>query len=256
MSSRADGCVLVTGASGGIGRSLAREFASHGSDVVLVARRERELQELAAEISQRHGVKAHVCTADLTESGAAERVYDFCLGRKLVVRTLVNNAGAGARGEFAELDLARQEQVIALNISALVEMCHAFLPDMRARGAGTVANICSTTAFMPVANEAVYAASKAFVLSFSQALFEEMKPYGVTVCAICPGVTKTGFFEAAGFSLEGFRAADPDDFARFAYMRTAQGKPLSVHRPLNRAIALWARFFPRGAVRSISAKFG
>lgn len=249
-------CVLVTGASSGIGRSLACEFAAHGSDVVLVARRSDALEDLAAEVSGRYGVKAFVCAVDLMEEDSVDLVARFCAERGIEVETLVNNAGMGARGEFAKLSLNRQEQIIKLNVMAVVRMCHAFLPQMEARGRGAIANIASTTAFMPLANEAVYAATKAFVLSFSQALCDEARPCGVKVCTVCPGVTSTGFFEAAGFSLDGFAAADPDDFARYAYGRISRGKPLSVHRPTNRALALWARLFPRGVVRVISAKFG
>lgn len=251
-----DEYILITGASSGIGKALAYEFAKHGSNVILVARRQDALEEISRDIISSCHVKAVVIAADLTQENCAEYIHGFCIKNGLRIQTLINNAGIGAQGNFADIALQTQEKIIDLNILATVKMCHAFLPDMKARKSGTIVNISSTTAFMPLANEAVYAASKAFVLSFSQALYEEMKPFGVTVCTVCPGVTGTGFFKAAGFELAGFKAASPAAFAKYAYKRIIKKKPLSVHRASNRAVALWARLFPRGAVRRISAKFG
>lgn len=248
--------VLITGASSGIGKALAVELASHGKNLVLVARRQEMLGAIAAEIAEKYRVKALTFAVDLTEENAAEKIHQFCKQNELTVATLVNNAGMGAQEEFVELPLSKQEKIIELNNLAVVRMCHAFLPEMKRRGAGTIVNIASTTAFMPLANEAVYAASKAFVLSFSQALYEEMKPFGVTVCTVCPGVTNTDFFKSADFMLDNFQAADPVEFAAYAYRQIMRQKPLSIHRVSNRAISVWARLFPRGVVRKISAKFG
>lgn len=247
---------LITGASSGIGKALAYEFAAHGENLVLVARRREALQSAAADIEEKYSVKAVIFAADLTDETAAERLHDFCAENRLQIKCLINNAGIGAQGKFTDIPFARQEQILSLNILTVVRMCRAFLPDMKARKSGTIVNMASTTAFMPLANEAVYAASKAFILSFSQALYEEMKPFGVTVCTICPGVTKTDFFKSADFALDNFKGADPADFAKYAYMRITKKKALSVHRLANRAISVWARSFPRGAVRKISARFG
>lgn len=251
-----DEYVLITGASDGIGKALAYEFARHGNHVILVARRTEMLQKTADEIIRRYHVKAVAVSADLLKEDAAEYIYGFCAENGLAVKILINNAGMGTQGNFSDIPLATQEKILDLNIAAVVRMCHVFLPDMKKRGRGTIVNIASTTAFMPLANEAVYAASKAFILSFSQALYEEMKPFGVTVCTFCPGVTNTGFFRSAGFTLDNFKGADPAELAGYAYQCIIKKKPLSVHRFSNRAISVWSRLFPRGAVRKISAKFG
>lgn len=251
-----DEYVLITGASSGIGKALSYAFAEHGENLILVARRLDTLQVVAEDLIGKYHVKITVLSADLTEEASAGEIHDFCVRNDLTVKTLVNNAGMGAQGNFVDLSLDTQEKILSLNAAAVVRMCRIFLPDMKNRRSGTVVNIASTTAFMPLANEAVYAASKAFILSFSQALYEEMKPFGVTICTICPGVTNTDFFKTAAFSLENFKGADPADFAAYAYRRIVKKKPLSIHRFSNCAIAVWARLFPRGAVRRISAKFG
>lgn len=248
--------VLITGASSGIGKALAYEFAAHKENLILVARREDELKSTASDISEKYHVKTEIFPVDLINENAAMQLHEFCANNNLTVKTLINNAGMGAQGNFSDIPIEKQEKILSLNIWAVVRMCYAFLPDMKAHGSGTIVNISSTTAFMPLANEAVYAASKAFILSFSQALYEEMKPFGVTVCTVCPGVTKTEFFKSADFTLDNFKGADPADFAAYAYRRIMKKKPLSVHRFSNRVIAVWARLFPRGAVRRISAKFG
>lgn len=248
--------VLITGASSGIGKALAYEYAKHRHNLILVARRKELLETLAADIRKNDSINVIVYAVDLTEEGAAKKIYAFCNNHNLVVDTLINNAGMGAQGIFTDLSLERQKAILSLNITVVLELSHIFLKDMKARGKGTLVNIASTTAFMPLANESIYAASKAFILSLSQALYEEMKPFGVTVCTVCPGVTDTGFFESAGFTLQSFKGANPNDFARYAYQRVAKKKPLSVHGFTNRMIALWARLFPRNTVRKVSAKFG
>lgn len=249
--------VLITGASTGIGRALALEFARHGHSLLLVARRKDKLEETRRAVEALAlalPVSVFLYPADLTLPDTAEQIRTFCDNERLSPVCLINNAGMGAEGDFTQIPWARQQQIIELNILALTRMCAAFLPEMRQRKSGCVVNISSTTAFMPLASEAVYAASKAYVLSFSQALHEENRKYGVTVCTICPGVTDTEFFASADFTLSRFHAADPADFARFAYNAVQHRRPLAVHRFSNRLIALWARLFPRGSVRRISAK--
>ena len=247
---------LITGASSGIGRALASEFARHGENLILVARRPEALRQVAEELRAAYPVRVVTIAVDLTQAAAASQLAAVCRKRQLPVTTLVNNAGCGAQGHFAALPLARQEAIIRLNDLAVVRLCHAFLPAMEERSRGTVVNIASTTAFMPLANEAVYAASKAFILSFSQALTEEERPAGIAVCTLCPGVTKTNFFKDAGFSLANFKVADPNDFATFAYRQVKRKRPLAVHRLPNRVLATGSRLFPRGAVRRLAAHFG
>lgn len=248
--------VLITGASSGIGKALAYVFAEHGEDLVLIARREELLHSIAEELMSRYQIHVIVYPADLQKEDAVKRIYAFCKINNISVKTLINNAGIGAQGNFTDISLEKQKQIISLNVSVVMEMCHYFMRDMKERRSGTIVNISSTTAFMPLANEAVYAAAKAFILSFSQALYEEMKPFGVSVCTICPGVTNTEFFQSADFRLDHFHGADPDAFARFAYQKIQEKRPLSVHRFSNRVVSVWARLMPRSAVRRISAKFG
>lgn len=246
--------VLITGASSGIGKALAEEFAKHSANLVLVARRVDKLEEVKNRLTALYGIDVLTVPSDLTSKDSASRIYSFCKDNKLFISCLINNAGIGAEGEFSEIDYEKQQSIIDLNVSALMRMCHTFLPDMKNNNSGMIVNISSTTAFTPLASEAVYAASKAFVLSFSQALYEENRRYGITVCTICPGVTDTDFFSSAGFELNSFKAADPAEFAQFAYKAIQNKKPLAIHKISNNLIALWARLFPRGAVRRISAK--
>lgn len=248
--------VLITGGSSGIGKSLANTFAMHGYNLLLVARRETLLKEVRDTFIQKYHADVIIYPLDLTKDNAIIQLHDYCLQNDLDIEILINNAGMGAQGRFTDVSLDKQEKIIALNVSAVVKMCHVFSKDMMKKECGTVVNICSTTAFMPLANEAVYAASKAFILSFSQALYEEMKPFGVSVCTICPGVTNTDFFKSADFELDHFKGADPDAFAHFAYQKIMHGKPLSIHRAGNVAISMWARLFPRSFVRKISSRFG
>lgn len=248
--------VLITGASSGIGKALAYEFARHNENLILVARREDTLNKIEYDLVNKFNIKVKIFAIDLLKEDSAIQIHNFCVENSLEIKTLINNAGMGGQGKFIDLALEKQEQIISLNILSVVRMCHVFLPDLKSKNEGSIVNISSTTAFMPLANEAVYAASKAFILSFSQALYEEMKPFGVNVLTICPGVTNTDFFKSADFSLDNFKGASPEDFAKFAYKCIVKNKPLSVHRFTNRAISIWARLFPRNIVRKTSAKFG
>lgn len=246
--------VLITGASSGIGKALAEEFAKHRSNLILVARRAERLEEVRNNLIASYGVNVLTFSIDLMLPDSPSKALAFCKENGLNIWCLINNAGIGAEGEFSTLDEDKQQSIIDLNISALMRMSYLFLQDMVQNRNGTIVNISSTTAFTPLAGEAVYAASKAFVLSFSQALYEENKRHGVTVCTICPGVTDTEFFTSAGFELNGFQTASPTEFAQFAYRAIMKKKPLAIHRFSNRLIALWARLFPRGFVRRISAQ--
>ncbi|MGH9899698.1 MAG: SDR family NAD(P)-dependent oxidoreductase [Pyrinomonadaceae bacterium] len=188
---------LITGASGGIGESFARKFAALGHDLFLVARSEDKLSALCRELSSLHNIKAEYMTLDLSAMGSAERLYAETTRRNLTVDTLINNAGIGVLGSFARSDLDRVLQMLSLNINAPAALTHLYLQDMRARKHGTIINVASTAAFQPVPYMAAYAATKSFVLSLSEALWEENRGSGVLVMALCPGVTDTGFFAAA-----------------------------------------------------------
>jgi len=188
--------VLITGASGGIGEQLARLFAAHGYDLVLVARGADKLQSLSAELARLHGVETRVMAADLADPGAPPRLFAALDG--VSIDALVNNAGFGARGAYAELDYEVEARMIQVNVAALAHLTRLFLPGMLARRSGKILNVASTAAYVPGPLMAVYYASKAFVLSFSEALAEEVQGSGVTVTALVPGPTETNFAATAG----------------------------------------------------------
>ncbi|MDQ3755803.1 MAG: SDR family oxidoreductase [Acidobacteriota bacterium] len=189
---------LITGASSGIGEVFARRLAARGENVVLVARSEERLQAICNELGRAHaGVSCQHIALDLTEPDAPQRLFAETKQRGLEVEMLINNAGFGSMGEFTRLDIKRELGMIDLNVKALVELAYLYLKPMRERKRGAIINVASTAAFQPVPFMATYAATKAFVLSFSEALWEENRVYGIKVLALCPGVTETNFFDAA-----------------------------------------------------------
>lgn len=188
---------LITGASSGIGEAFARKLAAEGHNLVIVARSKKKLRELRDELRDKHGITAYYIAADLSEPEAAEDIFLETQKRGFEVDWLINNAGFGSMGDFAELDIVRELQMIDLNVIALVELTHRYLVQMRKRGAGVIINIASTASFQPVPYMATYAATKAFVTSFTEAIAEENKDCGITITAICPGPTATNFFETA-----------------------------------------------------------
>jgi short-subunit dehydrogenase len=190
--------VLVTGASSGIGRALAERVAEEGGDLVLVARREPVLHAQAEELGERYGVRVDVVPTDLSVAGAAAGIVRELSVRGISVDALVNNAGLGIHGDVAGSRLTDASTQIAVNITALTELTALLLPPMIARGRGTIVNVASTAAFQPVPHMAVYAATKAYVLSFTRALWAETRGSGVRVLAVSPGATDTAFFDVAG----------------------------------------------------------
>jgi uncharacterized protein len=189
---------LVTGASSGIGEAFAKRLAAEGHDLVLVARSEKALHELCDGLMLDHGITAHYLVADLTEADADSQVFDETERHGFEIDILINNAGVGSGGDFALLDLDRELRMIDLNISALVALTHRYLAGMRRRKKGTIVNVSSAAGFQPIPFMATYAATKAFVTSFSEAIAEENRRYGIHVMALCPGSTQTNFFAAAG----------------------------------------------------------
>src|ERR1035438_2534004 len=189
--------VLVTGASSGIGLELARCFTADKSNLVLVARNTAALEKLAAELRGRFQIEVHVIPADLARPESPQNIFDELKGRGTVVDVLVNNAGFGLHGSFAELPLPRQLEIVQVNVSALVALTGLFLPGMVQRKRGGILNVGSVAGFLPGPHMAVYYASKAFVQSFSEALFEELRGTGVSVTNLCPGPTESNFFKTA-----------------------------------------------------------
>ena len=241
---------LVTGASSGIGAEIARQLARRGHGVTLVARREERLLELASELARDHGVRAGVITADLAAREGRERFAAELERLELDVDVLVNNAGFGLHGDFLDGDRERQLSMVALNCEAVVDLCARYAPGMRDRGEGAIINIASTAAFQPLPGSATYAASKAFVLNFSEAIHEELKDRGVIVTAVCPGPVRTEFAEVAGIA--GAEANTPDlvwmsaaALAEGAVEAAEKGKRAVVPGRLNFAGSLLGRHSPR-----------
>lgn len=189
---------LITGASSGLGSEFATQLARRGADVVLVARRDDRLRDLARRIEHEHGVTATPIALDLARPDAASTLRAELEGRGIRVQTLVNNAGFGMKGAFAEADASRIAELVQVNVAALVSIAREFLPDMVRDGRGALVNIASTAAYQPCPNMAVYGASKAFVLSFTEALAYETRSSGLRVLALSPGATRTEFFDVVG----------------------------------------------------------
>ena len=189
---------LITGASTGIGAEFARQFAVRGHDLVVVARSADKLEDLAARLRGAHGVEVTVLAMDLSLPTAAGELWQQTDRLGLEITVLVNNAGFGTHGDVADADAQRLEDAIELNCRTMVGTTARYLPQMRARGAGTVINVASMAAFQPLPKMAVYGATKAFVLSFTEAVWAEERKHGVRVLAVCPGMTDTAFFELAG----------------------------------------------------------
>ena len=188
---------LITGASGGIGEAFARRLAREKHNLVLVARSEKKLHELCDELMLAHQITAHYVALDLNEFEADQKLFDETEKHSMEVDWLINNAGFGSMGDFARLDLERELEMINLNVSALVALTHRYLGKMRERRSGTIINVASTASFQPIPFMATYAATKAFVRSFTEAIAEESRPYNITISAFCPGPVDTGFFDAS-----------------------------------------------------------
>src|SRR5215203_986653 len=188
---------LITGASSGIGEAFARRLAAEKHNLVLVARSEEKLRELCDELSGKHQIACRYFAIDLLEFEADVQLFDETEKNGLDIDWLINNAGFGSSGDFAQLDLERELEIIDLNISALVALTHRYLQSMRERKGGTIINVSSAAGFQPIPFMATYAASKAFVSSFTEAIAEENRPFGIKILALCPGSTKTNFFAAS-----------------------------------------------------------
>lgn len=242
---------VITGASSGIGTEFARQLAARGHGVFLVARREERLRELAGELEQQHGVRAEVAAADLADPAAAEALPGRVAERGLEVDVLVNNAGFTTVGDVHE-NPDRQLGMIHVNIEALVALTTAWLPGMTQRGLGAVINVASVAGFQPIPVQAVYAATKAFVLSFSEAVAAELRGTGVTMTALCPGPVATEFLEAGGFKKEkpgpSFIWSTPADVAKAGIEGAEKGKRVVIPGVGNRASAFFGQHGPRSVV--------
>ena len=221
---------LITGASSGIGKELARIHASKNGDLVLVARREEELLALKSELEQTYKVAVEVFVCDLMRPHAANEVFEFVQSKNIQVEVLMNNAGLGGYGNFNERELGKELDMIQLNVVALTELTHLILPQMVARKSGKILNTASTAGFMPGPLQSVYFATKAFVVSFSQGIAFELQDKGITVTALCPGPVKTGFESAAGMSGSGLfeKSASASSTAMKGYRAMEKGKMIVI----------------------------
>ncbi|WP_028544414.1 SDR family NAD(P)-dependent oxidoreductase [Paenibacillus taiwanensis] len=237
---------LITGASSGIGEAFAHEFAAKGSHLILVARSEAKLNALAEKLKQEHRIQTHVIVSDLSQQGSPNRLYQQCVERGLSVDILINNAGFATHGFFEQLSGTRQHEEVMLNVLAVVDITHLFLPDMLQRKSGVVINVASTAGFQPLPNMAIYGATKAFVLSFTEALWEENRKRGVQFLALCPGATETEFFNVVGADEASVGKRDtPENVVQVA-LRSLQAKKVYAIPGFNNYIsAQMARFFTR-----------
>jgi hypothetical protein len=241
---------LITGASAGLGVEFARQLSKRGHRLVLAARRKDRLEALAKELGD-----ARAVTIDLSKPNAAAKLLADIDAAGERVDLLVNNAGFGLIGRFSELDAKRERQMIDLNIGVLMELCRGVAPQMIARKSGGIINVASTAAFQPGPNMAVYFATKAFVLSFTEALHEELKPHGVKVSCLCPGPTRTEFGEVAGFggnSLFDRTAMNAPEVVEAGLKALDKNRAVVVPGLVNKIGATSTRFAPRSVVRKIA----
>jgi short-subunit dehydrogenase len=249
------GAALITGASSGIGAELAKLCAADGYSPILVARRADQLQELAASLSKTYGVEARAVAADLSDPSAPQSIFEATPREPIEI--LINNAGFGLRGPFAETDWLAEQRLVEVNIKALTHLTKLYLPDMLRRRSGRILNVASTAAYVPGPFMAFYYASKAFVRSFSEAVADEVKGSGVTVTVLCPGPTRTSFFESAGIAdsnlLKG-NSMEAAEVARIGYRAMMAGKVEVIAGARNRWMMLGTRLAPRTMLAGIARK--
>ena len=248
---------LITGASSGLGTAFAIEFARRGADVVLVARREERLRELAERIEREHGVRATPIALDLARPDAHAALRAALDDRGIRIGTLVNNAGFGVKGAFVDADPARIAEMVQLNVASLVAITREFLPDLVREGRGALVNVASTAAYQPCPDMAVYGASKSFVLSFTEALAYESRESSLRVLALSPGATRTEFFDVVGTddaAVGGFQS--PEQVVTLALRRLDRGRtPASVvSGRANALTSTLVRFMPRRLALSASGR--
>jgi short-subunit dehydrogenase len=249
---------LITGASNGIGLELAKIHASKGDNLVLVARNKQKLDELKHELESAHNIKVYTIGKDLSLPNAAKDVYDETKRQNISIDYLINNAGFGDFGMFAETDWNKELQMINLNITALTHFTKLYLQDMVKRGNGKIMNVASTAAFQPGPTMAVYFATKAYVLSFSEAVNNEVSDKGITVTALCPGPTESGFQAAAALEdsklFKGKNIPSSKTVAEYGYRAMMSGKTVAIHGLVNSILANFVRIMPRALVVKVTRK--
>jgi uncharacterized protein len=250
---RASGWVLVTGASAGIGRELAKAFASRGYDLVLAARNEAAISALAHDLAAVHVVRAKTMPVDLSLPGAAEAMADALSEARVDVGVLVNNAGVLFEGEFARASLDDSLRLLQINVVALTALTRLFLPPMLERGAGRILNVASTAAFVPVPHLSVYAAAKAYVLSLTESIAEELRGTGVAATALCPGFTDTAMVRGSALAkaIPAAMIMSPKEVAELGCAACIRGETICVPGLANKVVASGAPLMPRALVRAV-----
>lgn len=250
---------LITGASSGIGYELASIMAKNGHSLILVARSNDKLSTLKTEIEKNYKVQVEVICVDLSLPNSAQKLFQTVQEKKLKVDCLINNAGVGDYGPFINADLTRLQSMIQLNITTLTNLTKLFLPQMIENKFGQIMNVASTASFQPGPLMAVYYATKAYVLSFSEALHEELRTTGVTITALCPGPTESGFQEAAQINnkialLNQMKIPTSKEVAEYGYQAMMRGQVVAVQGFANKIASTSVRFFPRSIVRKLVMK--
>ncbi len=247
---------LITGASNGIGLELARVHASKGDNLVLVARNQTKLEELKLELEKQYQVSAVVIAKDLSVPNAARDVFDETQKKGIQVDFLINNAGFGDFGMFYETDWDKEHKMIELNITALTQFTKLYLKEMVKRNSGKIMNVASTAAFQPGPTMAIYYATKAYVLHFSEAIANELKGQNITVTALCPGATESGFQSVAEMEesklVKGKKLPSSKTVAHYGYKAMMKGKTVAIHGLMNRILANSVRFMPRKMVTAVT----
>jgi short-subunit dehydrogenase len=249
---------LITGASSGIGLELAKIHASKGGNLVVVARNKAKLEELKSDLEKQYGIQVYVIAKDLAIPNAAIEVFEETEKEGIHIDYLINNAGFGLYGKFEQTDWLEESNMIQVNITALTQFTKLYLPGMIARKNGKILNVASTAAFVPGPTMAVYCATKPYVLSFSEAVNNEVNEHGITITALCPGATASGFSVAAKADKSALfsktKLATSAEVALFGYEAMIHGKQVAIHGFLNQFLAFFIRFMPRSLVVKISRK--
>lgn len=249
---------LITGASNGIGLELAKVHASKGGDLVLVARNKSKLDEIKTELEKQFKVSVYTIGKDLSVTNAAQEIYDETNKQNIQVDYLINNAGFGDFGMFVETDWNKELQMINLNITTLTHFTKLYLQDMVKRRSGKIMNVASTAAFQSGPTMAVYCATKAYVLSFTEAVSNEVSDKGITLTALCPGATETGFQAAGGMEeselFKGKKLPTAKEVAEYGYTSMIKGKTVAIHGIMNYIMSNSIRFIPRAMVLKVSRK--
>ncbi len=246
---------LITGASSGIGLELAKIHAAKGDNLVLVARSKAKLDKLKTALEKQHGIFVYTIKKDLAVENAAKEVYDEIKKQKIQVEYLINNAGFGDYGMFCDTKWKKESKMINLNIAALTQFCKLFLNEMIKQGSGKIMNVASTAAFQPGPGMAVYFATKAYVLHFSEAINNELRDKNITVTALCPGATESGFQAAAAMEdsslVKGKKLPTSEAVAQYGYKAMMKGKAVAIHGLKNYLLVGTVRFTPRALVVKI-----